>query len=174
MTAARRTHRPGPPGWRVTAAAAAALLGLAGCSAPVQVHGNLPKEEDVAKIEAGKHGRNDVIELLGSPSAISTFKDNTWYYVGSKKTQFAFFKPEVLERNILAVSFDGGDTVASTETYTLKDGRVIDPVDRITPSEGKELTLLQQLLGNLGRFNPESTGLEAGTGGPGAPTPGQP
>ena len=39
--------------------------------------------------------------------------------------------------------------------YGQEDGRTIAYVDRTTPTEGNELTLIQQLLGNLGRFNPE-------------------
>ena len=97
------------------------------------------------------------MELLGSPSTISTFQDRKWYYIGQKSTQFAFKKPTVLERSILVVTFDGTGYVDGKTVYGLEDGRVIDPVDRITPTEGRELTFLQQLLGNLGRL-PGPTG----------------
>lgn len=169
MTAVQETRRRAL-GLKVTLAAAA--IALAGCNAPVQVHGNMPEQEEIAKVRNGQDSRNDVVRALGSPSAISTFKDKTWYYIGSKKQQFAFFKPEVLERSILAVSFDDADRVASTEVYTLKDGRPVNPVDRVTPTEGKDLTLLQQLLGNLGRFNASEAGVS--TTGPGTGIPGQP
>ena len=88
----------------------------------------------------------------GSPSTVSTFEDSKWYYIGQKTTQFAFFQPEILERKVLVISFNDAGYVADTRTYGLEDGKIIDPVERITPTEGREFSIIQQLLGNLGRF----------------------
>ncbi len=118
----------------------------------MQVRGNIPEGEAISKINPGVHTRIDIASLLGSPSTVSTFEDSKWYYIGQKTTQFAFFEPEVLERKVLVVSFDDAGYVADTKTYGLEDGKIIDPVERITPTEGRELSIIQQLLGNLGRF----------------------
>lgn len=125
---------------------------LAACSSNIRIHGNMPEPEMVAEIRPGAYRRDDVAQLLGSPSAVSTFEDARWYYIGQKTRQFAFMKPDILERRILVVSFNGSGLVDDTRTYTLEDGRVIDPVSRETPTEGRELTFLQQLFGNIGRF----------------------
>lgn len=127
---------------------------VSACSNDVQVRGNLPDPEAIGEIETGVHSRRQVAERLGSPSAISTFEDRKWYYVGQKSTQFAFFEPEVLERNVLVVTFDGTGKVDETKTYTLADGQIIDPVSRTTPTEGRELTVLQQIFGNFGSSVP--------------------
>lgn len=130
----------------------AACLGLAACGGPVQVRGNMPEVEDVAALEPGVHSRQDVADLLGSPSTVSTFQDRKWYYIGQKTQEFAFLKPEVLDRKVLVVTFDEAGYVDQTTSYSLADAQEIQPVERITPTEGKDLTLLQQLFGNLGRF----------------------
>jgi len=164
---------PAPwPGQRLAALAAAASLALAAaaCNPPVKVRGHLPDPETMAKIEPGEHGRSDVVNLLGSPSTASSFRDRTWYYIGSKEEQIAFFKPDVLKRNVFAITFSEGDTVESTRLYTLADGRPVDPVERITPTPGRDLTVMQQLLGNLGRFNTPQGGGGTGAPGPGGPT----
>ena len=127
-------------------------LGLGACAQSVQVRGNIPDDEVVSKIDPGVHSRVDIASLLGSPSTVSTFQDSKWYYIGQKSTQFAFFEPEVLERKVLVVSFDEAGFVEDTRTYALEDGQIIDPVDRVTPTEGREISILQQLIGNLGRF----------------------
>ena len=142
--------------WRRGVLFAATALLLPACGNNVQVHGNLPDPELVAELQPGADRREDVAELLGSPSTVSTFEDSRWYYIGQKTSQFAFMRPEVLERSILVVSFDGAGRVDRTRTYTLEDGRDIDPVSRITATEGRDLTVLQQLLGNIGRFPAES------------------
>lgn len=127
-------------------------LALGACAQSVQVRGNIPDVEVVSKISPGVHTRIDIESLLGSPSTVSTFQDSKWYYIGQKTTQFAFFEPEVLERKVLVISFDDAGYVADTRTYGLEDGKIIDPVERITPTEGREFSFIQQLLGNLGRF----------------------
>ncbi len=116
----------------------------------------MPEPEAIAEIRTGTYGRDDVAQLLGSPSAVSTFEDARWYYIGQKTRQLAFLKPDILERRVLVVSFDGNGRVNDTRTFTLEDGRVIDPVSRETPTEGREQTLLQQLFGNIGRFPAET------------------
>lgn len=130
-----------------------AALALGGCELPVQVHGNLPDDEALARIEPGKQGRTDIVNLLGPPSVRSNFKDGTWYYVGQKQTRFAFFEPDIKERNVLVLTFDAQDRLTGKQLYTMADAREIDPVDRETPTEGRDLSIVQQLLGNVGRFN---------------------
>ena len=127
-------------------------LGLGACAKDIRIRGNIPDSEVVSKINPGIHSRIDIQSLLGSPSTVSTFQDSKWYYIGQKSTQFAFFEQEVLERSILVVSFDAAGLVVTTESYALEDGQPIDLVDRITPTEGRDLSILQQLLGNIGKY----------------------
>jgi outer membrane protein assembly factor BamE (lipoprotein component of BamABCDE complex) len=142
----------GRPTIRVSLLAGFLALGLGACAEDIRVRGNMPDTTVVARINPGIHTRGDIESLLGSPSTVSTFQDSTWYYIGQKSTQFAFFEPEVLERRVLVVSFDKSGFVETTRIYELADGHIIDPVDRITPTEGRDYTFMQQLIGNLGRF----------------------
>lgn len=127
-------------------------LGATACEQAIQVRGNLPEQDIVGRIQPGVHSREDVARLLGSPSTISTFQDSKWYYIGQKTTEFAFFEPEILERKVLVVAFDDGGTVVETQQIGLADSQEIDPVDRETPTEGRELSFFQQIFGNIGRF----------------------
>ncbi len=131
------------------------LLALSACGGDTIVRGNMPDVEEIAAIDPGIDTRDDVVERLGSPSALSSFLDRKWYYIGQTTHHFAFLKPEVVDRSVLMVSFDGTGKVEETVLYTLNDGQNIDPVSRKTPTEGKKLTILQQLFGNLGRFPTE-------------------
>ena len=142
----------GRPTLRVSLLVGILALGLGACAKDIRVRGNIPDSEVVSKINPGIHSRIDIQSLLGSPSTVSTFQDSKWYYIGQKSTQFAFFEQEVLERTVLVVSFDAAGLVVTTRTYDLADGRTIDLVDRVTPTEGREISILQQLIGNLGKF----------------------
>ncbi len=148
------SHRRGAKRiWAPALAGAVFALGLSACTQDIQVRGNMPLDEDLARIAPGVHSRNDVARLLGSPSTVSTFEDSKWYYIGQKTTVFAFFAPKVLERKVIVVSFDDGGTVAETKTLDLADSQDIDPVDRITPTEGRKPSIFQEIFGNIGRFS---------------------
>ena len=130
-----------------------ALALTTACSPTVDVRGHLPSAEALERLAPGLQSRNDVIEILGSPSMVATFGDEVWYYVGEKTERIAFLEPEVLERTVIALRFDQSGRLTGVDRLGLKDGKEIDPVNRVTPTAGKELTLLEQLIGNLGRFN---------------------
>ena len=132
----------------------AVALTAAGCTPRIDQRGNKPDEEQVVLINPGVDDKNRVSELIGTPSTISTFDDRTWYYISKRTETTAFFDPEIKDQEVLAVAFDESGIVESMRIYGQEDGRTIAYVDRTTPTEGNELTIMQQLLGNLGRFNP--------------------
>lgn len=138
---------------RVSAAAIA--LGAAAC-APVQTYsGFLPERNDVqiADPQPGVDTRTTVQQRFGSPSTTAVFDQTAWYYVSSVQEQVAFYNPQTIERRVMVVRFDG-DTVASVEKFGLERGRLVAYNDEVTPTRGRELGILEQLLGNVGATSP--------------------
>ena len=129
------------------------LLLLAACSPTIQQEGNVPDPDQVVQINPGTDDKNRVTQLLGSPSSVSAFQDRTWYYISRRTEQTAFLDPKVVEQEVLAISFDSQNIVQDMKIYGLENGRLVQMVDRSTPTHGNDLTFVQQLLGNLGRFN---------------------
>jgi outer membrane protein assembly factor BamE (lipoprotein component of BamABCDE complex) len=129
------------------------LVALAACAPTIQQEGNVPDPDQVVQINPGIDDKNRVGQLLGSPSSISAFQDRTWYYISRRTEQVAFFDSEVVEQEVLAIVFDSQNIVQDMKIYGLENGRLVQMVDRITPTHGNDLTLVQQVLGNLGRFN---------------------
>lgn len=138
---------------------ALALLGLtvSACSPVVATRGNLTDPELVNQVKPGVSRREDVAALLGTPTSIGTFDENRWYYIGQRTEQTAFFQPEVAERRVVIVSFDDQGTVGEVKELDKTSGQQIEMVDRATPTAGRELGFLEQIVGNVGRF---STGQE--------------
>ncbi len=128
-------------------------LAVVACSPRVATRGNLPDPERLVEIKPGEHSRDDVAEILGSPSSISVFNQETWYYISKRTEAVAFFEPEVSERQVIIVRFDKKGVVTAVKTLGLEQGNAVEPVERETPTAGAELSIMQQLLGNLGRFN---------------------
>lgn len=151
--------------WRAAAACilvAATGLSLMACDTPVQIRGHVTDPESIDAIEAGQYTQEDVLALLGTPSTVSTFDQRTWYYIGQKSTKFAFQHPDVFERSVLILSFDDTGFLREKQVLSLADGREIEPSPRETPTEGRDFTLMQQFLGNLGRLpgSGTSTGVQ--------------
>lgn len=126
-------------------------LTLAACTPTVAKRGNTIDDDQLNQIKVGESSREDVAKILGTPTQMATFDDKTWYYIGQRTEQEAFFDPELKEQKIVTVEFTPEGKVASVNKNGSELARAIDPVDRRTPTYGKELTLMQQLLGNLGR-----------------------
>jgi outer membrane protein assembly factor BamE (lipoprotein component of BamABCDE complex) len=129
------------------------LLLASACSPIVDVRGNLPNEEQLALIKPGDVSKDDVIAMLGTPSSVAAFDDETWYYISSKTEQLAFLKPKETDRKVVAISFDSNGQVKEVRQLGMQDGKLIKPVERTTPTAGNEMTFLEQLFGNVGRFS---------------------
>ena len=142
---------------------AAIIGGTAACTPTVDTRGNLPHPDDLAKITAGKTTRDEVQTLLGTPSSSLNYGGESWQYISSVFETTAFFKPELKDRKVVAIYFDDAGVVKVMTYKGLEDGKEIVLVDRETPTAGKQLGILEQLLGNIGRFSkPESGGLGGG------------
>ena len=142
-----------------------AALALAGCTSIRSYHGYVPEttnQGETFEPEVGVDTRATLLTELGEPSTIGTFDRDVWYYISSRLQQRAFLKEETTWRNVKVIRFDPQGVVASIEEYNLEDGQEIASVARKTPTRGKELSFLEQLLGNVGRLP-----TEPGPGGPG-------
>ena len=145
--------RPGTGSTRLSLAATAFAALLSACVPNTVQRGNLPDPELLSHIQPGSQTRNQVADMLGSPSSVATFGDEVWYYISSQTKTIAFYEPEVIDQKIVAIAFDGDGRVKNVRTYGLEDAQEIEPVARTTPTGGREITVLEQLFGNLGRFS---------------------
>ena len=131
---------------------AGAML-LAACSATFQNHGYVPPPEEVAMIVPGVDTRESVEETLGRPAASGVMRDEAWFYTAYQIRNYAYRAPEIIEREILAVSFAENGTVANIEEFGLEDGQVVQFSRRVTESTVRDLSFFTQLIGNFGRIN---------------------
>lgn len=131
-------------------AAILALCVVSACSPVIRNHGYTPPQEELAEIRVGQDTRGSVRRKIGRPGATGIFTDEGWYYVSSKVEHLTYNEPRVIDRNVVAIVFDKQDVVASVNSYGLEEGRIVDLETNITPTYGKQLTIIEQLLGNIG------------------------
>ncbi|MDK3073098.1 outer membrane protein assembly factor BamE [Sedimentitalea sp. JM2-8] len=138
----------------VAALSATALAAVAACSSIYRNHGYVPTDEELSEVTVGVDTRDSVAETIGVPTASGVLNDGGYYYVTSRFRHYGARQPEVVERQLVAISFTQSGVVENIERYSLQDGRVISLNRRVTDSNVNNKTFLRQLLGNLGNFNP--------------------
>ena len=149
--------------------ATAAIMTLTACTATVAERGNLLEDYQLKQVTAGTHTRSDVVKILGSPTTQAPFDENMWYYIGQETEKRGILDPDITKERGVAVQFAENGTVEYLKELP-KGARVDVPIERDkTQTRGNDFTFMQQLLGNMGKFNKqekESATRTAG-GGPG-------
>lgn len=124
----------------------------AACTPTQAVRGNIVEDYRLSEITPGVSTRQNVLKSLGSPTTQAPFDDSIWYYIGQKTEKTGIFDPKVTEEKIVVVAFDEDGVVQQAEVVDA-DRINIPRVRKKTPTGGNEVTPLQQMLGNLGKFN---------------------
>jgi len=135
----------------------ASVAALAACSPRIDQRGNLLDPDAVLAVQPGVQSKEQVAQLLGTPSTVATFNDKTWYYVSKRTSTTAFFQPDITDQQVVVIKFNDSNVVEKVQLLGMDDAYEIEPVARTTPTYGQRLTILQQLFGNIGRFTKGET-----------------
>lgn len=154
-----RSQRPSLPTLTLAVLLAALPLGACGdtsgfLSYPIQARGNRIDPDQLAQLVPGTSTRNDVLALVGSPTARATFDDNTWLYISEMTKPVIGATNAVRDQQVVSLSFDQQGVLRKLERKGAEDAVAVDVASRATPTPGNDSSFLQQLLGNVGRFNP--------------------
>lgn len=133
--------------------ALALVLSVAACSPVYRNHGYVPTEQDLALIEVGTDTRETVGQKIGRPSTQGLLNDVGWFYVQSRYKHFGPRAPKEIERQVLAVTFTEAGVVENIARYGLEDGRVVEISRRVTETNVKGLSVIQQILGTFGKLD---------------------
>ncbi len=134
----------------IAALTAAALTSA--CAPVVGQNGFQAIDARPTDIVAGTDTRQTVTAKLGTPSTTSTFEgDSIWYYMSQVTEKYTYNRPQVTQRSITQITFNDAGQVADVQTLGLADGERVSMNDRETPTRGRQLTILEQLLGNVAR-----------------------
>jgi outer membrane protein assembly factor BamE (lipoprotein component of BamABCDE complex) len=136
------------------AAAAIALAAPAGAMAEEFVRGYLVDERTVNQIKPGM-GPEQVLQTLGTPSAVSTVGNKTWYYISQiTRRRFQFMPESVVDQRVTAVYFNNGMKVERVALYGIEDGKIFDFITRTTPTGGSDQSFLGQVFKGMTKFSP--------------------
>ena len=143
------------------------LAAASACSTVRSYHGYVPERGEPPENAAiGEDTKASVLAKFGEPSTLGTFDGDVWYYISARTQQRAFFSQKTVWRSVVAIHFDPSGVVDEVRQNDVDDAIRVAHVNRITPTRGKTLSLLEQLFGNIGRLPAPNQG-PGGPGGPG-------
>jgi len=126
----------------------AAPAALTACGAQIDRHGHVFIDIDLDQIQPGM-SKEEVKTVLGSPDTTSTIAGDAFYYISTTQKTIAFLKPYEIDRQVVAVYFDGSESVQKVAHYGMEDGIVVNYYKGETPARGKDLTFVEQIFGNI-------------------------
>lgn len=132
---------------------------IAACDPIVDARGYGEETVDTSQLVVGQSGKDDVVALLGTPTARSIYGEETWYYIRARRETVGMFAPEITDQNAVAVRFDGEGRVAAIDTHGKQDAVPVAMVRKETPTQGRELGFIEQLFGSVGRFGTPGRGI---------------
>lgn len=137
---------------------AAALIALAATMAGCTIgglgetteHGYVVSPMALEQVPVGS-SRDQVLVALGTPSTTGSYDGEVFYYISQRRSRpVQFMNSRVIDQRVLAVYFDGESRVSRIANYGMQDGQVFDFVTRTTPTGGRDLNFIQQMLTGLG------------------------
>ncbi len=138
-----------------TAALGVCLLLAVACTTQIRNHGYVPLPEDLEKIHVGVDTRDSVTEAVGSPSTSGVLGESGFYYVRTQVRHFGARKPQIISRQMVAITFDSRGRVRNIEEYSLADGKAVPLTRRVTDNDIDTISILKQLLKGIGNFSPD-------------------
>ncbi|KQT90564.1 outer membrane protein assembly factor BamE [Methylobacterium sp. Leaf466] len=133
-------------------------IGVSGCIGEDIRHGYQIDQAALATVKPGMSAEQ-VLQILGTPSTVSTVGNKSWYYITQNTRRTVLFLGEQVEdQKVTAVYFNAGFKVERVALYGLQDGRVFDFIERTTPSSGADRAFLSQLFRGLTRYEPFGSG----------------
>ena len=115
-------------------------------------HGFISLESKLEKISINKTNKNDILNIIGPPSSVSSFDNNKWFYIQRIKTNQSLFKLGIqkIEKNkILIVKFNNKGILSNKKILNIKDMNDIKFSKDITEKEFKQNDLLFKVFSSL-------------------------
>ncbi len=130
------------------------ILAVSNCSTKKLeiTHGlvNLDKKKD--NITIGKSNKNDILDIFGPPSTVSTFDEDIWIYIELKKVNQSIVKlgkKRIKKNNTLIVKFDNRSLVNKVDFIDIENLNQLKLSDKVTEKEFTTNNMLFNVLTNL-------------------------
>lgn len=125
---------------------------LSGCKT-VNSKGQFVSNEEIQVINAQKSSKDEVLELIGTPTYAPEYSPNTWYYIKRSLSRRAWLNPEIVDQRIVKIVFDKNDKVKEALLFEDTQDESVGFNSDYTDTFGTKKSATQKFIRNIGRFN---------------------
>ena len=118
----------------------------------VKNHGNSFIKSKSETLIVNKSNKNDILQILGPPSTKSSFDENIWVYIETKKINRSIFKlgkRKTEKNNILIINIDNFGLLKSKEFFNLAKMNDVEFTKKVTLSGYQKNSYVYNLLTSL-------------------------
>ena len=115
-------------------------------------HGLVSLQTKFDKITINKTNKNDIINIIGPPSSVSSFDQNKWFYIQRIKTNQSLFKlgiKKIYKNDILIVKFNTRGILNEKKILNVNDMNDIKFSKNITEKEFKQNDILYKVFSSI-------------------------
>jgi outer membrane protein assembly factor BamE (lipoprotein component of BamABCDE complex) len=127
---------------------------VANCSIKkvVKHHGVPYLEKKQSSLTIDRSNKNDIRELLGTPSTTSKFDNDVWIYIERKQTQSELKnlgRMKIYENNVLVLEIDDKGILKKKDFYNKDDMKKIKIVKSTTESGFRKNTFIYDFMSSM-------------------------
>ena len=104
------------------------------------------------KLTINQSNKNDILELLGSPSTKSTFDNDLWIYIEKKTDNSSITKfgsGRIIVNNVLLLEINNKGLLEKKEFLDLNDMQALKFVEQTTENQYKKKTFVYDFLSSM-------------------------
>jgi outer membrane protein assembly factor BamE (lipoprotein component of BamABCDE complex) len=104
------------------------------------------------KLTVNKSNKNDILQLLGSPSTKSTFDNDLWIYIERKTNNSSLTKfgsQRIIVNNVLLLEISSTGLLASKEFLDLTNMQVLKFAEQTTENQYSKNTFIYDFLSSM-------------------------
>ena len=129
------------------------ILLLFGCSSNIETKGYQFDKESLDKIIPQKSNYEEVLSLMGSPTVAAIYGEPKFFYIQQLYKSKPMTNPYVIDQKIIEISFRQDRLVNSIKEYKMSNMQELEFKNKTTYLPGNQIGVLEQFLGNIGRYN---------------------
>ena len=126
---------------------------LASCVSNYEYTGLKVSPDDYNKINKSRMSKDELVEFVGSPTFSSDLGGDTWYYVYTVTDKVAFFRPQLVDEEVVAIRFKEDGSFQDIKKYTHEDISKFAYSNETTPTLGTDTNPFQQIVRNIQKYS---------------------
>ena len=130
------------------------IIALSSCKSRIERFGYLIEDAQYSHLQEGVSTKNRVLAIMGSPTLVTDLTvQESWIYYSEKTDRFLFFKPKIIQREIVVMKFED-DIMAKIEKIDLAmANQKLQFSQDHTPVKSHKTGFFKAIFGNVGQVS---------------------